>query len=459
MPENPLFDGMPARLSKLDLALALTNQPRLLGTDAESRRALIDAVSSVFSPTKTAVNAAFSLQNMVYESLAARNPLKALSRRRVGEVTISEEGWTPDEAMGGIFQGYTGCGKSFTWERLTSLWPQVIEHGSRPDCGWERLHQLVYLRVELSHDGSPKGFLAAAFHALDKALGTNYTALHLRERVSVDSLLVSLLRLLIVHRCGVLILEEAQREKLATSAFADQMLSMLLRILNTGIPLLLVGNPLAFKKVMGHGQLQRRFACAGIHDFAPTFDPIDPDWREGLFPAVWKCSVFQVPDELGLHDFDLQANVWRLTGGSHDLLRDLRKKTLEVALEDAGATRVTWAHILTAANRSNLQKLRGKAELLATHDFAGLANAYTDFPHEFMERMLKASQERVRLRDAVKSKAPPSGASEVGAVPFASMPEQELQPDVSEPPEVGSGTSPSADLVARYREAAGTRAQ
>lgn len=420
---NPLLTHLPPRRSKAELARALRFIPTLTGDDPAERAKSLVNLKSAFVPTRIAAEAVFGLQNILYDSLEQRDPRVEANRRRIFEIAalrgISSTRWPwfPEDAGGAIFQGLTGCGKSHAWKRLVATLPQVIDHGPMPECGWLSLKQLVYLHVELSHDGSPKGFIAAAFLALDQALGTNYTSLHVRDGISAEKQLVEFMHKLCLHRCGLLILEEAQKRKLVDSQFSGLMLDMMLRLLNFGIPVLLVGNPLGFMTIFEHAQNTRRLTTGGLHDFTPAFNSDDEQWERDLFPAIWRVSIFDEPDEYSVEDMELRHRIWKYTGGVPEHLCRLRKAVLEEASSDPNATRVTRLHIRAVLDGPAMAAVQKLIDGLVSYDYAGLASKLKDFPLEWMQSCMERFRKRAARRSKAINSADAASAANVETAP------------------------------------------
>lgn len=86
--------------------------------------------------------------------------------------------------------------------------------------------QVVWLKIECPHDGSPRGLCASFFGALDSALGTDYTDRYMKPRASVSMLMQHVSQLSRSFNVGVLIIDELQNLTLLSDSDSRQ------RILN-----------------------------------------------------------------------------------------------------------------------------------------------------------------------------------------------------------------------------------
>lgn len=272
------------------------------GLNEESQDLLLSFIRSRLEPTERAVQVAQSIQRMWRHSYTYRNPTVAALRRQVvmklamrGK-TLDTAPWLPKFADALIVEGCTGLGKSTIVERICSLVPQRYEHSASEAAGWQRHVQVTYLIVPMPvHRG---GLLYAILAALDGVLGTEYRVQYAVPRIwTVEKLAIEVGILLTQHSVGLLVIEELQPRNFSQSPYRDEMLLMLLRLLNFGIPIVFVGNPLAFDGLEDHSQDIRRLTAAeGIH--LMPLDRGDSDWIDGLAAGLWSHNVMAVKTPL-----------------------------------------------------------------------------------------------------------------------------------------------------------------
>lgn len=394
---NPLIQHLPQRLSMQECRLHLRHDPsRTWGglPPPELQEEMANEVKRSFAPTDIAAKTVSALQNMLYTGLKHRDPRVPSNRRGLYETgallgaELSKLPWFPTYAAGATVRGITGCGKSLCIERfLLPRFEQVHIHGKREDCGWLKFPQLVYLIVPMPADGSRGGLLLEIAMQMDAILGTDYVA-QLRSRYkTVEKGLVAVLHWLSVHRCGLLVIEEAQERHSTAVVFGSDFVTFFLRVLNFGIPLVLVGNPLAFKNIDSFSQDVRRFSEGGKFEFDPVTDYRSTAWRDDLVPAIWGFNVFRTPDE----PIDgLNQMLWGMTGGIPDALCRLRRVTLQTAAL-AGDQRVLKKHIEYAYESAVYAPMRPLIRAFVKKDPV-LLKPFNDIPHAYFEEKWNAER-------------------------------------------------------------------
>lgn len=388
-PNNPLLEFLPKQASRTEMSARLAYTPSFPGNSPAERSESLGHIEHAIAPTFMAVEAAMAMQKMLYQYLDARNPALAENRSRIFASAQLKQGWAPTtkwapwSAQGAVIRGLTGCGKSHICTRVLSAFPQVIHHGPREDCGWKDLRQLIYLRVELSFDGTPGGFVELLYRTLDSTLGTSYADDNLKKGISVNRQLGAFIHLLNVHRCGLLVLEEVQRKNLVAGPFAETFIGMMLTILNVGIPTVMVGNPNGFSLVFDtFSQTKRRLSRAGVFDFIPASDYRSNDWKR-LFKLIWRLTIFDELDEVWSDPEVLSLFVWKETGGFPDLLARLREATLYQAFQ-ASARRVEKQHLIAALLSPQYYEMTPLAHAMASRDLVGLSK-WEDIPIDYLE--------------------------------------------------------------------------
>jgi hypothetical protein len=348
---NPLVTRLPSFKTNAEMAEKLINRPLSNVTwetvPLAQRAVLLNQLKSTFCVTEDSVRIAMALQSLLWDGLLARDPRLPEQRRMVFEVAeydykrIESLEWR-DEFIGGItIRGITGVGKSAAVSRFLNLIPQVIRHGKNDEAQWVEFCQLVYLKVPMSADGSRGGFLQNCLLEMDKAMSSDYFNRHQGKQWTVERLLVNVLHYLSLHRCGLLIIEEAQQNNLALSQFSREFLTFFLRLLNHCIPVVIIGNPLAFSDLDSFSQDQSRFSEYGDFRIGPVYDFRDEEWSDVWMPELWRATLLDEEDE---PIEKLDELIWKYTAGFPRYVARLRRETLNVAIQ-MGSTRVCLDHI------------------------------------------------------------------------------------------------------------------
>ena len=208
--------------------------------------------------------------------------------------------------------GCSGNGKTTAMKQLLSLYPQVIYH---PDRNFE---QVVYLKIDCSHDGSLKELCLNFFRAMDRALGTtNYQKQYsTSKRPSIETLLAAMAQVANSHAVGVLIIDEIQHLSRSRSGGSEKMLNFFVTLVNTiGLPVILVGTPRAREIFEADMRSARRGSGLG----AIFWDPMEEgrEWK-ALTDKLWSLQWLQKRDEV-LSD-EIRALWYDLSQGVLDIV-------------------------------------------------------------------------------------------------------------------------------------------
>ena len=357
-------------------------------------KTIIGMLDNVFVPTAQLAKIAATFHELLWDSYLGRDPRYVTSQGRPKQ---RKEGERPMRIAirprGAVLQGITGMGKTTLIERILDQFPQVIDHGPSVD-GKADTRQLVYLVVPMPPAASTGAFARNLARAIDQALDTNYES-QIKGR-TVQSDLEMLCNVLRDYHCGVLIIEETQEHnkltgvssgpdfgitaslnapRRQTKALGASFTTYFTNIMNAGIVLWLIGNPLAFEQLLASTQITSRLGsnCFYLH---PALAADQDDWDNDYFAGIWGATCFPNPDE---ELSNLRLRLFRKVGGFPHLLVVLRKFAIYRALM-AGADRVRAVDI-TAALDLDLGKMGEIAEAFTRHQLVPLIDS-TDIPHE-----------------------------------------------------------------------------
>lgn len=346
-------------------------------------------VEQMFIPGQRSVVLAMSLASMMISGLRRRDPRLPTNRHylyklatfsdNVNKQNLKDIPWLGEGASGAILQGPTGSSKSHSCDAFLRLVPQYVDHSVNDECGWMELRQLVYLRVHMPADLSRKGLLLNVIWKVDEALGTKYGD-EINNRLTQEQLLVEVLKILAVHRCGLLIIEEVQERNVSSQTLGSEFSTVFLKIMNSGVPLVLVGNPISFDRIMAFSQDRRRLTAGGQFDFAPAFDHKDEEWELDLVPGVWSWGIFPEEDE---HISNLPQYLFDRTGGIPGVLSLYRRECLIEAFR-SGASRVMRDHVEAAFWSPSMVGMHSLIDAYRKKDLQALAKEFTDQPVSYL---------------------------------------------------------------------------
>lgn len=466
---NPLITALPNRLTSTELAAAMQHRPitpkNVSELPLDQRPFLINAYKEIFAPTVQTLSIAHSMQRLLFDGLAARDPRQSTAKSFIYKAAslkgapLNKCSWWPGYAAGMVVEGITGTGKSQAVDRYLQLLPQVIEHEHMPDCGWRSLKQLVYLKVHMPSDGSRGGFLTNGLLELDRMLGTDYFKQYQGRQWTTEKLLVIFLHILAVHRCGLLIIEEAQEKNLSQGPFGPDFMTFFLRVLNWGVPTVLVGNPKAFSKLKNFSQDMDRFSEGGWHTLIPHQDHTSNEWSQIWIPSLWTPTLLpdRDADYAPTQDFsekNLAEFIWRRTAGFPRYLCRLRREVQEIALRQ-GLSSIT-PDLVDKVYRSSPKMiiLHSRIEAFVNRDWKTLER-FDDIPASYFRR-LWAPVGDPGVAPAVapaapSGSAPKSSSSTTGAQPAR----KSSKPSRRKPPAKGAAEEAKAKLTEDITSASG----
>ncbi len=388
---NPLLDAIPENRSFGEYYDWLRYDPldnidtSTLG-EIEKYDYLVDQAMP-FEPTAQSLRIAATIIGMIRSSYRERNPCTAESKRRhVGllhmmqkklkEVPSSLYG----QALTLVIKGITGTGKTVLVNLLLENLQQVIEHSKNKSAGWEKSIQITYLKVPMSHDGTRGGFLMNVIMAIDELLNTNYVKEIARTRLTIEQKLVQVISLLHSLYVGVLVIEEIQEENMVTSPQAPLMQKFLLSLLNSGIPIVFVGNPAGFDWIEGFSQGLRRLNVVPAEYIHPC-DKGSSDW-DSVVLGIKQYYVLDVdlPDEKKLSE-----KLFLYSGGIPDLALMLWRRAQRLILLNEmpdGQTDDLLVALNAAYLSTDYDDLRPMAKGFSTKKY-NMLRGFKDIPWQY----------------------------------------------------------------------------
>lgn len=376
---NPLIDHMPKFVDLDHLIRVMTNDP-LNGLDIASlsileRDELLVMEKMPLRPTSQSLRLALTMLGMTKGSLRMRNPTSPVGRASVDKsveggqqeglqyFNVRQPGSSTLIVMGG-----TGTAKTVTCKQAWRLLgPQVIRHQKNEAALWDASTQLVYLFVGMSHDGSRGGLLVGILLAIDRVLKTRYAIDMPKKFKTIERLAGAVISLLHSLYLGVLIIDECQLQNLVQSDQAELMQLFLLNLMNSGIPLVLVGNPFAFTWMAELSQDGRRLTERPPEFFHPCGAmgaPEDDEW-DVVFDGVSAYYVLLSP---ALNLNECSKVLKRCSGGVPGLALSLWCTAQRQVLHGSDRTYLLPDDILAAYEDSGFDAMRDLADGFAIKD-------------------------------------------------------------------------------------------
>ena len=323
---NPLIEALPPLNSFLNDSSALKGSLRCTIEDihlngVERAHCICRIIDDFFQPLSQHIQLHERLSLMIRGGYVGRNPetgdwakhiQNGYERVISGDLKAIKFTDVNSTAQSMTLIGCSGNGKTTAMKQLLSLYPQVIYH---PDRNFE---QVVYLKIDCSHDGSLKELCLNFFRAMDRALGTtNYQKQYsTSKRPSIETLLAAMAQVANSHAVGVLIIDEIQHLSRSRSGGSEKMLNFFVTLVNTiGLPVILVGTPRAREIFEADMRSARRGSGLG----AIFWDPMEEgrDWK-ALTDKLWSLQWLQKRDEV-LSD-EIRALWYDLSQGVLDIV-------------------------------------------------------------------------------------------------------------------------------------------
>ena len=323
---NPLIEALPPLNSFLNDSSALKGSLRCTIEDihlngVERAHCICRIIDDFFQPLSQHIQLHERLSLMIRGGYVGRNPetgdwakhiQNGYERVISGDLKAIKFTDVNSTAQSMTLIGCSGNGKTTAMKQLLSLYPQVIYHTDR------NFEQVVYLKIDCSHDGSLKELCLNFFRAMDRALGTtNYQKQYsTSKRPSIETLLAAMAQVANSHAVGVLIIDEIQHLSRSRSGGSEKMLNFFVTLVNTiGLPVILVGTPRAREIFEADMRSARRGSGLG----AIFWDPMEEgrEWK-ALTDKLWSLQWLQKRDEV-LSD-EIRALWYDLSQGVLDIV-------------------------------------------------------------------------------------------------------------------------------------------
>lgn len=308
---NPLIEALPDIWSAEEVSQKLTRIARHNEAERsyppEYRIHCISRLSQgYYQPLEQHIDIEQRISRCIRQGYLSRNPFSASYARTLEEGFSAQTNRRPMQpaqefsphAAGFTILGISGIGKSTAVESILGLYPQVITHSEykgKPFCQ----KQLVWLKTDCPFDGGIKGLCYSFLNAVDRAVGTTYYMDYASSRITVDSLMVLMQRIAASYSLGILVVDEIQHLKTAGHG-SEKMLNFFVTLVNTiGVPVVLIGTPLAMSLLQGEFRQARRSSGSGDLLW-PTMSR-DAAWDvfiQAMWPYQWTAHPVALTKEM-----------------------------------------------------------------------------------------------------------------------------------------------------------------
>ncbi len=268
--DNPFIAELPPLMSEQEVIAALSEEPSFKieerGYPDHLRCACIMRLNHhYFRPLRRHLDLESRLAQLLREGYDGRNISDGsyLMHLRDNHARVVQRDMqacanpAPSTASGLTMIGCSGMGKTETTVRILRLYPQVIRH-AKPYS----FQQVVWLKLECPHMGSPRQLCLDFFSSMDALLGTSYFRQF--HRANLDVLSTQMGRVATQHGLGLLVIDEVQNLQGGIKQDRNQLLNFLLGLINKiGVPMLLVGTLAATPLLKDTLRIARRASGLG----------------------------------------------------------------------------------------------------------------------------------------------------------------------------------------------------
>lgn len=214
--------------------------------------------------------------------------------------------------------GISGGGKTTAVDKILSSYLQHIVHTTD---GENKIlfHQLTWLKVECSHDGSIKGLCQKFFDNVDIALGTDYFSKYGSTRNSVELMIVAMAHIAIKHGLGILVVDEIQHLRTLKNNASEKALNFFVTFMNdVKLPVVYIGTYKAIGMLSNDFRQIRRVTGMGLIEM----NFLERDEFELFIEDIWQFQWTKKKCEL---TDSLKQAMYDCTMGIPDIIKKLYK--------------------------------------------------------------------------------------------------------------------------------------
>ena len=252
--DNPFIEALPPLQESVNSAASLKSSLQLTSSDLQKSRVIrahtiCRIPDDYFQPLGTHLLLSERISVMIRGGYVGRNPKtgdlqkhlqNGYERVQTGELETFRFEEARSTAQSLLLIGCSGSGKTTSLHRILATYPQVIYHREL------NVEQVVYLKIDCSHNGSLKEICLNFFRALDRALGSNYERRYGLKRHGIETMLALMSQIANAHALGLLVIDEIQHLSRSRSGGSQEMLNFFVTMVNIiGVPVMLIGTPKA----------------------------------------------------------------------------------------------------------------------------------------------------------------------------------------------------------------------
>lgn len=265
--ENPFIQALPPLADKSTMIKKMTVNPLFdeqeREADAVYRLHMINRLYQFYQPLPIHLRIWEMIHSLIMQGYLARNPFDSNYVRYINETGKSIINRTYDinsrknfrtTASAGTLIGFSGMGKTTSFNRVLSNIPQIIVHNEYRGQHFSQI-QLVYLKLDAPPTSSLKALCLQFFMKVDELLGSNNYKKYVSRNMSVDSMLPLIGQLAHNIGLGLLVIDEIQNIR---NKSGNQIMNFFVNLINSGVNLALIGTPSSYELFSKELRLARR---------------------------------------------------------------------------------------------------------------------------------------------------------------------------------------------------------
>ena len=392
---NPFIEALPPILDIKGIGDSLRShieptEDEISASGSIRAHCIAGLLADFFQPIAAHVQLQEKLSVMIRSGYVGRNPSNGSLNKHLqngyerlmsGDLNVFRFENVTSTAQSMSLIGCSGSGKTTTLTKFLSTYPQVIYHPEH------NIEQVVYLKIDCSHNGSLDELCRNFFRALDFALGTTYEKKYGKKGIGVPTKLAQMTQLSNLHALGVLVIDEIQHLNRARSGGSENMLNFFVTMVNTiGLPVILVGTPKAREIFDIDFRSARRAAGFGSINWSPMAQESITGGRsewQVLTDKLWTMQWLQKHDLLLTDEI---RNTWyELSQGILDVVIKLFVLSQLRAIV-TGTERITQK-IMRQVYEDELQPVHPMLEALKSGDPEKILK-YSDLSVRDMEKRI-----------------------------------------------------------------------
>ncbi len=311
---NPLIEALPPIWSMEDTEELIYSYPEFYEferqLDGIYRYHCAQRIYSYFQPLGIHFDIEQRISRAIRQGYLSRNPFysnyasdqqKIYQMIKQRDYSFKSSELSVPSASGFTIIGFSGMGKTSIVERILKRYPQIILHEKYKDKDFDQ-KQLVWLKLDCSHDGSVKGLCRDFFIEFDTLMNDNtYNKFAAGRNTTTDTMIPRIAQIVRRHSLGLLVIDEIQHLSTAKSGGQEKMLNFFVNLVNTiGIPVILIGTPKALSILQGEFRQARR-SSGQQGDLIIENMKYDDNWRllvKGMWQYQWIKRTTELTQEL-----------------------------------------------------------------------------------------------------------------------------------------------------------------